>query len=279
MALIFKADNHEYTSVDEEEVIDWISATSFISFFKQDFDAPKQAQKSAKNKKSKWFGMTEEEILAAWASEAKRATDLGTWYHNQREEDLCSLNTIVREGVEVPVYPPVVVDGLKYAPTQKLGEGVYPEHFVYLKSFGICGQSDFTEVVMNKVNIEDYKTNKEIQLSSYKNWEGISQKMKHPVSHLDDCNFNHYSLQLSLYLYIILRHNPKLEPGKLTIRHIKFKKAGDDKYGYPIAELDSEGEPIVEEIVSYDVPYLKDEVVALLNYLQDFRPKFKKKKK
>jgi len=279
MALIFKADNHEYSSVGEEEQIDWISATSFISFFKQDFDAPKQAEKSTKNKKSKWYGMSVEDILNAWSSEAKRATDLGTWYHNQREEDLCSLNTIVREGVEVPVYPPVVVDGLKYAPSQKLGEGVYPEHFVYLKSFGICGQSDFTEVIMNKVNIDDYKTNKEINIASYKNWEGISQKMKYPVAHLDDCNFNHYALQLSLYLYIILRHNPKLEPGKLTLRHIKFEKAGEDKFGYPVAALDNEGNPIVEEITAYEVPYLKDEVVALLDYLQEFRPKFKKKKK
>ena len=55
MALIFKADNHEYSSVGEEEQIDWISATSFIGFFKQDFDADKQAEKSAKNKKSKWY--------------------------------------------------------------------------------------------------------------------------------------------------------------------------------------------------------------------------------
>jgi hypothetical protein len=82
-----------------------------------------------------------------------------------------------------------------------------------------------------------------------------------------------------LYLYIILRHNPKLDPGKLTLRHIKFEKAGEDRFGYPIAALDNEGNPIVEEITAYEVPYLKDEVVALLDYLQEFRPKFKKKKK
>jgi hypothetical protein len=40
---------------------------------------------------------------------------------------------------------------LKIAPNQKLDPGVYPEHMVYLKSAGICGQSDLVEVVNGKV--------------------------------------------------------------------------------------------------------------------------------
>ena len=57
---------------------------------------------------------------------------------------------------------------------------------VYLKSAGICGQSDLVEVVNGHVNIIDYKTNKEIKMESFKNWEGISEKMLHPVSNLED---------------------------------------------------------------------------------------------
>ena len=52
---------------------------------------------------------------------------------------------------------------------------------VYLKSAGICGQSDLVEVVNGKVSIIDYKTNKEIKMQSYVDWEGISQKMQFPV--------------------------------------------------------------------------------------------------
>lgn len=267
MSIIFKAEKHEYISI-EEEGIAWTSVTSIISKFKKPFDAETISVKSSKNKKSKWYGMTPEEIRTAWKAEAKRATDLGTWYHNQREQDLCNLETIEREGVSVPIFKPIEVEGVKYAPKQKLAEGVYPEHMVYLKSAGLCGQSDLVEVVNGKVNITDYKTNKEIKMEAFTNWEGITQKMFAPVSHLDDCNLNHYTLQLSIYMYIILKHNPKLKPGKLTIHHILFEEAGRDKFDNPITALDVNGDPIVKEVVTYDLPYLKSEVISIINTLK-----------
>lgn len=276
MSLIFKPQNHEYVSVNNEE-IEWTSVTSFIGHFKPKFDPQLQSTKSAKNKKSKWYGMTPEEIRTAWINEAKRATDLGTWYHNQRESDLCELDTISREGVSVPIFKPIEIDGIKYAPDQKLTEGVYPEHLVYLKSAGLCGQSDYVEVVNGHVNIMDYKTNKEIKTEGFTNWEGITAKMHAPVNHLDDCNLNHYTLQLSLYMYIILKHNPGLKPGKLVIHHIKFEEAGRDKFDNPITALNPEGDPIVKEIINHTVPYLKKEASDLVEYLKANKEKFKKK--
>lgn len=265
MSLIFKPERHEYISLNNEN-IDWTSVTSFVGEFKQPFDADTIAAKSSRNKKSKWYGMSAEEIKQAWKAEAKRATDLGTWYHNCREADLCNLSTIEREGVTIPVFKPIESDGVKHAPDQKLKDGVYPEHMVYLKSVGLCGQSDLVEVVNGHVNITDYKTNKEIKTESYVNWEGVSQKMSPPVAHLDDCNFYHYALQLSMYLYIILKHNPKLKPGTLTLHHILFEEAGRDKFDNPIPALDTNGDPIVKDIVQYDVPYLKAEVIELIKW-------------
>lgn len=278
MAIIFIPDKHEYKSI-EEEPIEWLSVTTLVGAFKQPFESVSMSEKSSKNKKSKWFGMTPEDIQLAWKNEAKRATDLGTWYHNQREADICELSTMVREGVEVPIFKPNEIDGIKYAPNQKLVDGVYPEHFVYLKSAGICGQSDYVEVVKSKVNITDYKTNKEIKTESFKNWEGISQKMKAPLSHLDDCNYMHYAMQLSTYMYMILKHNHKLDPGKMILHHIKFEEAGKDKFGNPITARDCNGDPIVEDVIPYDVPYLKSEVIAMISYLHDFREKIIKSKK
>ena len=72
MAIIFKEEGHSYESIDED-AIKWLSVTSFISMFKPKFDAKGQAKKSAKNKRSKWYGMTEKEILTAWDNETKRA--------------------------------------------------------------------------------------------------------------------------------------------------------------------------------------------------------------
>jgi hypothetical protein len=268
MAIIFKEEGHTYESVDNDN-IEWLSVTSFIGMFKPKFDAKGQAKKSAKNKRSKWYGMSVEQILQAWDNETERAINLGNFYHNQRESDMLDFKTIERNGTEVPIIKPLINDeGIKLAPEQKLSDGVYPEHLVYLKSVGLCGQADVVEIVDGYININDYKTNKEIKEKGYTNWEGITSKMFKPVNHLDDCNLNHYSLQLSIYAYIIKKHNPSLKIGKLTIQHVKFKQIGEDSNGYPINEHYN-GEPILDEIKMYEVPYLKDEVNSLIMWLKD----------
>ena len=273
MPVIFKSDGHIYETLDEnleKDQIKWTSVTSFVGMFKPIFDAEKQAKKSSKNKRSKWYGMTPKEILAAWDGESQRAIGLGNWYHDEREKRLLEFKTIERDGTEVPIIKPIVdQNGIKIAPQQKLSEGVYPEHFVYLKSAGLCGQADLVSIVNGKINILDYKTNKEIKEKGFTNWEGITSKMYNPVSHLDDCNLKHYNLQLSLYAYIIKKHNPKLKIGDLSIQHVIFEKEGEDKFGYPITRYNNQDEPIIKEIKMYNLPYLKQEVQSLMMWLKD----------
>jgi ATP-dependent exoDNAse (exonuclease V) beta subunit len=276
MAVKFLPEDHKYVSVDPAENISWMSVTSLISKLKQPFEAEKIAEKSSKNKRSKWYGMTKDQILSVWKAESERAITVGNWYHNQREEDLLGLDSIERHGKVIPIMQPQAdTSGLKVAPDQRLTDGMYPEHFVYMKSLGICGQSDLVEVIDGVVHITDYKTNKEIRSESYKDWEGLSQKMNHPVSHLDDCNLNHYNLQLSIYMYMILKHNPKLKPGTLMIQHIMFEDEGKDPNGYPILKTNTDGDPVIKDIIYYDIPYLKDEVLALVKWFQDNKSKFK----
>ncbi len=275
--IVFNAHDHSYKSLDEEN-IKWISVTTLVSHFKKPFDAKKIAAKVTKNKKSKWYGIDPVIIEQIWTNESDRSIILGSWYHDQRESDLCALASMEREGVTIPVFKPnEVKEGTKIAPLQKLEPGVYPEHMVYLRSAGICGQSDLVEVVNGKVNIIDYKTNKEIKKESYVNYEGLSDKMAPPVDSLDDCNFYHYALQLSIYMYIILKHNPKLKPGRIFIHHITFEIEGDDKWGYPISKRDHNGDPIVKEVIPMAIPYLIDEVLAIFHYIQDNKDKIKKK--
>jgi hypothetical protein len=273
MPVIFRSDGHVYETLDEnlkKDQIKWTSVTSFVGMFKPKFDAEAQSKKSSKNKRSKWYGMTPKEILAAWDGESQRAIGLGNWYHDEREKRLLEFKTIERDGTEVPIIKPIVdQNGIKIAPEQKLSEGVYPEHFVYLKSAGLCGQADLVSIVNGKINILDYKTNKEIKKKGFTNWEGITSKMYNPVSHLDDCNLKHYNLQLSLYAYIIKKHNPKLKIGDLQIQHVIFEKEGEDKFGYPITKYNDQKEPIIKEIKIYELPYLKQEVQSLMMWLKD----------
>jgi hypothetical protein len=268
MAVIFKPENHSYESLDPNEKIRWLGVTSFVGMFKQPFDPVAQSIKSSKNPRSKWFGIDPIKIQTIWESEVDRAISHGSKYHDQRESDILELNSIVRSGRTLPIISPIFNQGVKQAPVQKLVEGIYPEHFVYLKSAGLCGQSDRVEVVTNLVDVIDYKTNKEIKKHSFRNWDG-PQMMTGPVAHLEDCNYNHYSLQLSIYLYIILKHNPAYKPGKLILHHIIFEKTGEDDFGYPILKKDPQGEPVVKEIVPYVVPYLKTEVISMINWLKE----------
>ncbi len=270
MSIRFNAKDHSYISIDDSEKINWISVTTLISHFKKSFDAKAIALKVTKNKKSKWFGIDPKTIEEIWNNESDRATTLGTYYHNQREYDLCSLASIEREGITIPVFNPSgETDGIRVAPLQKLDPGIYPEHMVYLKSKGLCGQSDLVEIVNGRVNIIDYKTNKEIKKESFKNWEGISEKLKDPIKHLDDCNYNHYALQLSFYMYIILKHNSKLSPGKIFIHHVVFEEEGRDEFDYPITKYNHNNDPVVKEVIQIPMPYLYDEVISILNYIED----------
>ena len=269
MAVTFKPDKHLYESLDPNEKIAWTSVTTFVGQFKTKFDPVAQSIKSSKNKKSKWYGIDPEVIQGLWADEGARAVNAGTFYHDQREADVVALNTIERQGVAVPVIRPIYLNSVKHAPEQRLTEGIYPEHFVYLKSAAICGQSDRVEVVKQTIDVIDYKTNKEIKKESFKNWEGGYQMMTGPCSHLMDCNFNHYALQLSTYLYIMLKHNPNYKAGKLLLHHVIFEKAGEDKFGYPIYKLNEKNEPIVKEVIPYELPYLKTEIRNMINWHLD----------
>jgi hypothetical protein len=80
-------------------------------------------------------------------------------------------------------------------------------------------------------------------------------------------------------MYMILKHNPTLKPGKLTIHHIIFEEEEEkDEFGYPVSKLNADGEPIIKEIIPYDLPYLKDEVLSIMMYYKENPSKFFKKK-
>ena len=264
--ITYNSDGHIYIDESDNK---WTSVTDLIKRFEQPFNELEVAQKTSKNRKSKWYKIPVNEILNAWKEEKERAVELGNWYHEQREKETLQLNSLNRENVDLQIYHPIVDEkGCKIAPDQKLLEGVYPEHFIYLSSYNLCGQADRVEVVGDTVNIYDYKSNKEIKMHSFTSWSGKVTRMLSPVSHLEDCNYYHYALQLSMYMYIILKHNPQYTPGKLVIQHVIFEAVGEDKYGYPIYKRDSEGNPIVKEVVHYNVPYLFQEVKDILKSIK-----------
>lgn len=264
----FKENGHLYESLDDKDDFKWISVTKLIEQFKEPFDKEAVALKCSKGKNPKYAGKDPKEIIAAWDNENKRATGLGSWYHAQREKATLDCNTITRDGIELPIINPIYDKDIKLAPDQRVVDGIYPEHLVYLRSASICGQADRVEIHSGKIDIYDYKTNKEVKLRSHEFWDGTRKMLLGPVRHLEDCEFNHYALQLSVYMYIIQKHNYNLEPGVLEIHHVEFEVESTDKFGYPIYATDPNGEPIIKKINPITLPYLKKEVLSMLKWLE-----------
>jgi hypothetical protein len=273
MSVKFYADDHRYISIDERDPIDWISVTRLIHYFKEPFDTIKMAEACSKGKNPKYNKMKPQEIIDLWESENKRAVNLGSWYHDQREKDVLACNTITRKGKELTIINPLMDGLVKLAPDQQLVEGIYPEHLVYLKSVGVCGQADRIEVVDELIDVYDYKTNKEIKLQGFTDRVGKSKKLLGPLSHLDECNYNEYALQLSTYMYIMLKHNFNLKPGKIQLDHIEFEIDHLDKNGYPVIATDAMGDPLVKSVTPYELPYMKKEVIEMFKYVQEHREK------
>lgn len=206
--------NVKYFDEPHEYYIDGVkmslSATKLISNAKKPFEKDYWAKKKADEQ-----GITIEEILALWDYKAKVSTEKGTVFHNYVENYLSN---------RIFPYP---CERIKAVPQFK-GEDPVKEKFDKLvvlfdeffndirgrlipvksefvigdKELNIAGMID--QIFYNKksgmLEIWDWKTNKEITSSN--KWE----KFLNPISHLDQCELNAYSLQLSIYKFLIEKH-------------------------------------------------------------------------
>jgi len=68
--------------------------------------------------------------------------------------------------------------------------------------------------------IVTHNTNKKIDLKGFYNSSTrTTEKLKYPLTNLDNCNFNVYQLQLSTYAWMIQKINPEFVIKSLTLNH------------------------------------------------------------
>lgn len=130
-----------------------------------------------------------------------------------------------------------------------LERGVYPEFLIAVTSrdgiLKVSGQIDCLIKNGNEITILDWKTNREIKKESYYNRSTKQhQMMKFPLNNIQDSNYWHYALQLSLYAYL------------LQILHPEFVIKG-----LKLIHIDRE-----QKETEYEVPYLKDDVERMLKH-------------
>lgn len=254
MRIRFEEKEHKYEREDGER---YISVSSLVHMYEKQKNWDEICRKKAKAE-----GMTFQELKAKWENKRIKSSEAGTIFHLIREEELINQESPEFYGVKCGKKTCEFSEGLKYSiDIQKLSNNtVYPELMIYDHKYKVCGQSDKVIVTKNTIHVWDYKTDTEIKRSAFSSKWVEPEKLEYPLGHLDNCNFNQYSIKMSLYMFMLWKANPHLKVGDLVIEHVQLKRDAD---GIPILE---DGKPIVLSITPIKVPYRKKEVQELLKH-------------
>lgn len=235
----------------------YISATQILDMFKNKFDGEAVAEQY-KDK----AGHDKEYWLEQWDDTRKKSLVRGNGIHNLQESITANRGTEVWGGK-----PRQVRNAELYLqqnlPMKQWLDGIYPEQLLYHHGYGIAGRADKLILATGSpdgkiwrriMHIDDYKTNKIIQMHSFLHPKHGRKMMKAPLEHLEDCSWVHYVLQLSIYQFMGVYLG--FLPGQRTIIHFPH-----------IPEMAPEG-ALPPPPVSYQAPYLEKEVISMLKYLK-----------
>lgn len=237
----------------------YCSATQLIEKFKHHFDVEERSLYMADR-----YGNTPQYWKDKWKNENGKSLIRGNNIHDKEERELYRQRFIEVKSEQIlssrttPFITPTQIlpvtsydSDLSY---YNLPDAVYPEMLLWRHDYGIAGRSD--KVILQKfrrypgtvdriAHIEDYKTNKAIRQYSYEDKSGY-RMMLGPLSHLMDCEWVYYALQLSIYQFMLEWHG--FFPGNRRIIHFPHEIEG---LGTPRPKV-------------YELPYLRDEVIAML---------------
>lgn len=225
----------------------YVSASQLVEKFTPPFDGPVVAERYAQKN-----GQTAQYWLDKWAEKNEKSKVRGNRIHNTQE--VISHGAMIEriDGKILPVHG-FEEEGI---PWIKRPDGVYIEKKVWHHGYKIAGRADRIILTggvghpQRYANVEDHKTNETLHFTSWQNPKTGNYKMLlPPLGHIMDSNWNHYCLQLSLYMFM-LEYQGFL-PGNMTVIY----------YPHPTKE-----DPVPEKI-RYPVPYMKKEVLMMCNFL------------
>jgi hypothetical protein len=162
-----------------------------------------------------------------------------------------------------------------------LGYRIYSEIGVYIQDALISGCVDVPCISERGFVIIYWKTNKDgIKTASgyYRKdksstphqltneWVSKHETMLPPLSHLPDCNFYHYAMQVSMYAYMI-EQSLRIPCAGLRLCHIQAPFILNS-YGMPLR--DEQGMYTIDKTKEetddwHKIPYLRNEVIAVVN--------------
>jgi hypothetical protein len=197
-SIVFDEPTHVYTVNGVSK--GWISCTKFLHDFFPHFDADAVIQKMMSSPKwpmNKYFGKTAQQIKAEWDENGRVASTAGTAMHLAIEQFLHGKPELIDRAVLKTVewryfqnfWADVSGDLVPYR----------SEWEVWSEEYKLAGSIDmiFYRKSDDSYVIYDWKRSKEIKMEN--SWgDGYG-----PVSHLPDCNYWHYTLQLNTYRWFL----------------------------------------------------------------------------
>ncbi len=207
MRIRFEEEPHIYYIDDESYDI---SVTKFVHDFFEKFEPDKIITKFydmwQSNENSKYFGLSIDEIKETWEKAGLHASKLGTNLHKDIER-FYNKETVENDSLEFKHFLDFHKENSDLKPYRTEWE-------VFDEDHKLAGSIDCVFELNGEYHIFDWKRTKEIKENN-KYGEG-----KYPLSHLPDCNYWHYSLQLNIYKYILEnKYGLKIGELKLVVLH------------------------------------------------------------
>ena len=220
--LKFDKATHSYKNTFTD--LEYTSATTLINKFKKKFDSDFYSKKIAEKE-----GISQKEVLERWNKINAVSKIRGSNIHS-------AIDVYNKTGDIDPEFKDIL-ESLEsidlYNPKKSKCE-----ELIYNHTYRIAGTADVIEDLGNTFNVYDFKTNKKFNLvSAYKSF------LLEPLNHLSECEYNIYSLQLSLYAYMYHNMTGKII-GKLGIVYLD----ADNKFNV------------------YYTPYLYSDIMKMLSY-------------
>ena len=188
------AETHTYVN-DLAQNCKYTSVTTMLGNYKDKFDEDYHAERVAQKK-----GVTKQEIIAEWREINRLANEYGTNLHEILERFLLAPKRLYspRDDFERSVINAFRMVCDEESLNLLQNDDIKPEHIMSIEftpEKGIAGTSDIIEDLPNNMfNVWDFKTNKKFEFENR-----YGEYLHFPVSHLPHCQYNDYTLQLSVY--------------------------------------------------------------------------------
>lgn len=266
----FHEKNHTYKINDE---VCPLSVTRFLNLFIPDFDSKKMATHCAKKD-----GVDVQDVLRKWEYEKDIACTKGTIFHNYIDNYLSNkilpidreeINNLCERYQDKNIENILLTNLAKIILQFEKFYEYYIKSFYHVKSEFVVGDIDDTKICGTIDNISvsrdtgeifiiDYKTNKK-----YTTRNNYGTKLMYPVQHLDECKHNIYSLQTSIYSYIIEKYT-NIKP---QIMVVWFNEANDTYKTYTSHVMKQEVESLIDHYKSTLITKMNTLTTNIENYI------------